>query len=174
MSESDVLVLVDLLDREVGTAGKMEAHRNGLLHRAFSVYVVDGDRMLLQRRHAGKYHSGSLWTNACCSHPHAGEELTDAVERRMQEELGFSCPVEHVDGFVYRSVYENGLTEYEYDHVFLGEYAGPVEPDPEEVDELAWVDIDELAADVAARPERYTTWFVIGFPRVCARLKGVS
>lgn len=182
---SDQLILVDLTDREVGRDNKLDVHRRGLLHRAFSVFLLDGDRLLLQRRALGKYHSGGLWTNSCCSHPRAGETLAEAVPRRLAQELGVTgVTCREVGSFVYRATFANGLTEYEFDHVLVGEWGGapdpaglkpdpvglnpdptglkpdPVglKPDPAEVMDWRWVRLDELARDVAERPERYTAW----------------
>ena len=121
------LILVDLDDREIGTMDKAEAHRLGRLHRAFSVFIVDCDRMLIQQRNRGKYHSGGLWANACCSHPRHGETLPEATERRLREELGISCELRELFDFVYFSRYVDDLFEYEYDHVFVGEYSGFIE-----------------------------------------------
>ncbi len=171
MNESD-LILVDPLDRPVGGGEKLWVHRRGLLHRAFSAFVVWDGAMLVQKRHRAKYHSGGLWANACCSHPRAGEETLAAAARRMREELGFSCALEEVGSFVYRSVYDNGMIEYEYDHVLLGTYRGPVSPDPREAEEVAWVGFDELASSLAREPQRYATWFVTAAPMVLARVSG--
>ncbi len=162
----DVLILVDAMDRPIGTAGKADAHRDGLLHRAFSVFIVHDGKMLLQQRQKDKYHSGGLWANACCSHPRAGEDLPDAVARRMQQELGVSCPVTEIGHFVYRSQYAAHLFEYEYDHVFIGDFDGDFCPNPEEIAQLKWVDTEELALDLAQHPECYGSWFVTAAPMV--------
>ena len=127
--------------------------------------------MLLQKRSAEKYHSGGLWTNACCSHPRQGEELSEAVGRRLKEELGVRMPVEELYSFVYRAQFENGLTEYEYDHVFLGEYDGEIRLNEEEASEIRWMDMDELAEDLWKNPEKYTAWFLIAAPQVLRRFK---
>lgn len=127
--------------------------------------------MLLQKRSAEKYHSGGLWTNACCSHPRQGEELSEAVERRLKEGLGVRMPVEELYSFVYRAQFENGLTEYEYDHVFLGEYDGEIRLNEEEASEIRWMDMDELAEDLWKNPEKYTAWFLIAAPQVLRRFK---
>lgn len=163
---SDELILVDLEDHEIGTGEKLWVHQSDRLHRAFSVFVIDGDRMLLQRRNIHKYHSGGLWANACCSHPRAGETLEDAVRRRMLEELGVQAACEELFHFVYRTAYENGLTEYEYDHVFLCQYAGEVHPSQEEIEEVRWVAIEDLRKDVIENPASYASWFLIALPRV--------
>ena len=167
----DLLILVDPLDRQIGTAGKAEAHRDGLLHRAFSVFIVRDGKLLIQRRNIDKYHSGGLWANACCSHPRDGEALCDAVQRRMREELGFCCPVEEIGHFVYRSRYAEHLYEYEYDHVFLGSWDGEVLPNPEEVSEIRWISPEELARDLRENAQNYGTWFVTAAPMVLEHLQ---
>ena len=166
----DLLILVDPLDRQIGTTTKAHAHRDGLLHRAFSVFIVHDGKMLIQRRNAGKYHSGGLWANACCSHPRDGEALTDAVQRRMAEEIGFCCPVEEIGHFVYRSQYHEHLYEYEYDHVFLGSYDGEVSFNPEEISEVKWIGLEELAKDLVENPQRYSSWFFTAAPMVLEHL----
>ena len=162
----DLLILVDPMDRPIGTAGKAKAHHDGLLHRAFSVFLVRDGKMLIQRRNMDKYHSGGLWANACCSHPRSGETLADAVRRRMQEEIGVSCPVEEIGHFVYRSQYAEHLFEYEYDHVFLGTYRGEFTLNPEEVSEAKWIGLEDLCADLAANPQNYGSWFLTAAPMV--------
>ncbi len=166
----DELILVDAFDRPLGSGGKLAVHRAGRLHRAISVFIVNDGKMLVQKRHPAKYHSGGLWANACCSHPRVGEQTAAAAARRLREEMGIECPLEELDSFVYRSVYENGITEYEYDHVFLGRYAGLVSPCAEEVAETAWVGLDELASSLVEEPARYATWFVIAAPAVLKHL----
>jgi len=158
---SSRVVLVDENDHVQGTADKLQAHAEGWLHRALSVFVFDRHgRLLLQRRAANKYHSGGLWSNTCCSHPHPGESPQAAAERRLQEEMGFSCPLTPAFHFTYRAAVDENLTEHEYDHVFLGtvdEVA--VRPNADEVADWAWMDPAALRADVAATPDRYTVWF---------------
>ena len=161
------VVLVDESDLQVGTMEKMEAHRKGLLHRAFSVFIFnDAGEMLLQQRNIEKYHSGGLWTNACCSHPFPDEAVSDAASRRLFEELGFEAPLEKIFEFVYRSDFENGLTEFEYDHVFTGRFNGAVDPDPLEVASTAYLSLQEVEARLKNSPREFTTWFHIAFPRV--------
>ena len=168
---SDNILLVDVFDKHAGYAPKAEVHQRGLLHRAFSVFLVDGNKMLLQRRGKDKYHSGGLLTNACCSHQREGEELGECVRLRLSEELGAQFDTKELFSFIYYTKFENGLTEYEFDHVFLGEYSGELDPDPEEIEELVWMDIDELAADMQHDPEKYTVWFLSAAPRVIEYLK---
>ena len=163
------VVLVDDNDQELGTMEKMEAHRQAKLHRAFSVFIFDKEgRMLLQQRAVDKYHSGGLWTNACCSHPYPGEPVQLAASRRLQEELGFSVPLTPLFSFVYKAPFDNGLTEYEYDHVFAGTYNGEIVPDPREVAAVTYKSLEEIETDLALVPAKYTSWFHIAFPRLAA------
>ena len=160
MDRVNDLILVDLDDREIAYGEKMEVHRRGLLHRAFSVFLFDGDRLLIQRRAAGKYHSAGLWANTCCSHPRAGQALEDAAMQRLREECGITgASVRETGSFVYRAAFPNGLTEFEVDHVFIGEYAGAFSPDPEEIAELRYVPLAELKQDMLDCPEKYAPWF---------------
>jgi isopentenyl-diphosphate delta-isomerase len=132
------------------------------MHRAFSVFVFDTDgRLLLQQRNADKYHSGGLWSNTCCSHPRPGESLMDATQRRLVEEMGFSCPVDRAFGFTYRADVGQNLMEHEYDHVFVGRTDAPSEvvPNPTEVSDWRWACPHALRTDVNATPDRYTVWF---------------
>jgi len=128
------VVLVNELDHEIGLMEKMEAHEKALLHRAFSVFVFNAKgELLLQQRAFEKYHSGGLWTNTCCSHPRPNETVLDAANRRLMEEMGFQTPLQKVFDFIYQAAFSNGLTEHEFDHVFIGHYEGEILPDPQEV-----------------------------------------
>ena len=169
MSE-EKLVLVNFLDEPIGEATKMETHRKGFLHRAFSVFLYDKNRLLIQKRAVGKYHSAGLWANTCCSHPRVGESLEEAVERRLLEEAGIQCPVEHLTSFVYREVFGE-LSEYELDHVFIGAYAGEFCCNLEEAEEMKYIDMDELAKDMVLFPQKYAAWFLTAFPMVYSYLK---
>jgi isopentenyl-diphosphate delta-isomerase len=154
------VILVDEQDREVGLEEKLSAHRQGLLHRAISVLIHDRHgRWLLQRRAMEKYHSGRLWTNACCSHPRAGEAPTDAARRRLDEELGFTTDVRFIGNVRYCSDLGKGMIENELVHVFTGRFNGDIRPDPAEVEGYDWLFEHELRADILVRPERYTVWF---------------
>ena len=155
------VILVDLDDQACGLCEKQAAHEKGVLHRAFSVFLFHGESLLLQKRASTKYHCGSLWTNTCCSHPRADECVIGAAERRLQEELGISgVPLREVTAFVYRYPFSNGLTEFEYDHVLVGEYDGGWIANPEEVDAVQWVPLQELKTDIQVHPEHYTPWFL--------------
>lgn len=165
----DHVLLVNERDEPLGTMDKMEAHRTGRLHRAFSVFIFNtkGD-MLLQQRAVGKYHGGGLWTNTCCSHPYPAEEVPAAAARRLNEEMGFSTPLQKAFHFTYKEAVENNLTEHEFDHVFVGTYEGAVAPNRSEVAQYRFVNPSLLEAEVAAAPHTFTTWFRIALPRVLA------
>lgn len=161
------VILVDENDNPVGEAEKMQAHKEGLLHRAFSVFIFNSQgKMLLQQRAQHKYHSGGLWTNACCSHPEPGEETDAAALRRLDEEMGFTVPVAKLFGFVYKASFDNGLTEYEFDHVFAGKYDGVIDFNKQEVMDYCYKSIDEVEAALLLHPDQYTAWFHIAFPKV--------
>ena len=161
------LILVNEKDEMTGTAGKMEVHQKGLLHRAFSVFVFNSKgEMLLQQRAIHKYHSGGLWTNACCSHPYPGEEIQEAAKRRLKEEMGFEIPVVKRFDFVYKANFENGLTEYEFDHVFTGEYDGPVNFNKEEVMDVSYKTMGDTRDALKKNPQNYTAWFHLAFPKI--------
>lgn len=156
----ELVILVDEADRQIGTEEKLSAHRRGALHRAFSVMVFDDrGRLLLQQRHVGKYHSGGLWTNTCCGHPRPGEVVGDAAVRRLNEEMGFQCPLGFVGTFQYRAELEQGLIEHEFVHIFHGTYGGPIAAVREECDGYSWALPSEITSDVGTHPERYSAWF---------------
>lgn len=164
-----LVVLVDEEDREIGLLPKLEAHQKGLLHRAFSVFVFNSlGELLLQQRSPDKYHSGGLWTNTCCSHPLPGESVEEAANRRLLEEMGMSCPLHSPFWFVYRTDFDNGLSEHELDHVFLGHSDGPFRIDSTEVASALWVSLAELEAWMDRRPQDFTFWFKHIYPR-CAQ-----
>jgi isopentenyl-diphosphate Delta-isomerase len=169
LSEEEYVVLVDEQDNELGVREKLAAHRNGgQLHRAFSVFLFHPDgRMLLQRRAWEKYHFGGRWTNACCSHPRPGEATRDAATRRLREELGIETELTELFAFVYQADDpDSGLSEYEYDHVFVGEFEGELCPSPDEVADVVYVGVEALERDIENYPERYTPWFRIALERV--------
>ena len=146
---------------------KIEAHEKGLLHRAFSVFIFNEQgEMLLQQRAPGKYHSPNLWTNACCSHPAPGEEVSAAAHRRLKEEMGFDTELDKAFAFTYRAEFDNGLTEHEFDHVFAGRYNGPVNPDPLEVSRYRYINLRELRKEMQEQPGQFTEWFKIAYPRL--------
>ena len=156
--------LVDKLDNEIGVMEKMEAHEKGLLHRAFSVFILNSKgELMLQQRALSKYHSGGLWTNTCCSHPRLGETTKQAAHRRMMEEMGFDCELKELFDFIYKAELDSGLIEHELDHVFVGYYDGNPEINKEEVESWKWMSIEELASHINQQPELYTEWFKIIF-----------
>ena len=154
------VILVDNEDHEIGTAEKLDAHRRGVLHRAFSVMVWDGrGRLLLQRRHIGKYHSGGLWTNSCCGHPRPGETSEEAASRRLNEEMRVICRLAPIGTFTYRAELDAGLIEHEFVHVFQGRYEGVIAPDPLECDGYSWSTPDVIRRQIAAVPQAFSAWF---------------
>ncbi|MDP6688836.1 MAG: isopentenyl-diphosphate Delta-isomerase [Alphaproteobacteria bacterium] len=155
-----VIVLVDEHDRQVGLCGKLETHRQGLLHRAFSVIIKnDAGQILLQQRAAGKYHSPGLWANACCGHPGDGDDTGQAARRRLGEEMGFETDLYPGWRHSYRADVGGGLIENEFVHVFFGRFNGTIVPDAAEAAAYRWLDPDALLADVAANPDSYSAWF---------------
>jgi isopentenyl-diphosphate Delta-isomerase len=158
--DEERVVLVDELDREVGVAPKLEAHRAGTLHRAVSVFVFDRDGLLLlQRRAASKYHSASLWANTCCSHPRQGETPHDAARRRLHEEMGIDCALEAAGTFTYQAEVGRGLIEHELDHLFVGRFDGSPSPDPAEVAAWRWGSLDAIEHELSTRPDEFAAWF---------------
>jgi isopentenyl-diphosphate delta-isomerase len=169
------VVLVNELDEELGTMGKLQAHEQGALHRAFSVFLFDQEgRLLLQKRAAGKYHSAGLWTNTCCSHPRPGEDLLIAAGRRLREEMGIETRLEHRFSFIYHGTFDNGLQEHELDHVFFGRWSGPVQPDPTEVGAWEYVETSRLSEELRRHPDRYTIWLRACWDQVCEHLHPAS
>lgn len=171
MNQLEEVILVDESDQPVGVMEKIEAHRRALLHRAFSVFIFNSTgEMLLQQRAPEKYHSAGLWTNACCSHPRPGEGTREAAVRRLREELGFTTDLKKLLEFTYRSVYDNGLTEYEFDHVFTGLYDREIEPNPTEVSDFRYLALPAIEAELQRAPETFTSWFHLAFPLIREKL----
>lgn len=165
--EKNEVILVDEQDQILGTMEKMEAHRQGLLHRAFSVFIFDSKgRMLLQQRAAQKYHGGLLWSNACCSHPYPKENTMSAAHRRLKEELGFDTALTEIFSFTYKAEVENQLIEHEFDHVFAGAFDGNVIPNPAEVANYCYSTIQEIKTAIQDHPAKFTSWFRIVFPQI--------
>lgn len=161
------VILVNERDEETGVMEKMEAHEKALLHRAFSVFIFNEDgQMLLQQRAARKYHSAGLWTNACCSHPRPGEITIDAAKRRLYEELGFETELEKIFEFTYKANFDNGLTEHEFDHVFIGNYNGNIKPNPNEVSDYCYKSMEDVQQSLESHAHKYTVWFALAFPRI--------
>ena len=165
MKEENV-ILVDKNDAQIGTMPKMEAHEKAVLHRAFSVFVMNGNgETMLQQRAADKYHSPLLWTNTCCSHQRVGESNIAAGQRRLQEEMGFVTELDELISFIYKAPFDNGLTEHEFDHVMIGRYEGTPNINPVEVADWKWMQPEAVRDDIEEHPERYTAWFKIIFER---------
>ena len=161
-----MVILVDKNDKKIGIEEKMAAHRQGLLHRAFSIFIFDSkNRLLLQQRSASKYHSSNLWSNTCCSHPRPGESTEMAAHRRLQEEMGIDTELHLVSSFTYYTPLENGLFESEYDHVFQGTFDDCPSPDTSEVADWKWVDMKYLSKDTQDYPDRYTYWLRIALSK---------
>lgn len=163
----ELVILVDQDDRETGVMEKIQAHREALLHRAFSVFVFNSKgELMLQQRALGKYHSPGLWTNTCCSHPRPGEETEAAAHRRLHEEMGFDCTLTKIFHFTYIAPFDNNLTEHEVDHVFVGFSDTLPVINPEEVESYRFATLDDISVEMAENPELFTVWFQIAFERV--------
>jgi len=163
----EYVVLVDEQDNPIGKMEKQQAHLEGLLHRAFSIFIFNSEKkLLLQKRASSKYHCGGLWTNTCCSHPRENEIVQDAAHRRLQEEMGMQCELTPIFSFVYKANFENGLTEHEFDHVFFGESNQIPSINIAEVQDYRFVGIDELQIEIKESPQNFTPWFLIALDRV--------
>ena len=156
---SEDLILVDGRNRAIGRAEKWAVHQAGLLHRAFSIFLVEADgRLLLQQRSRAKYHSGGLWANSCCGHPRPGERTLAAARRRLGEELGATAKLSYAFRARYCTALPNGLTENEVVYVFFGVAPAALAPNPAEVSSLTRLTLPELKRDIARRPRRYAYW----------------
>ncbi|MBQ4914421.1 isopentenyl-diphosphate Delta-isomerase [Maribacter sp. MMG018] len=165
MKEEEV-ILVNEKDEQIGTMPKMEAHEKAVLHRAFSVFVLnDKNEIMLQQRAAHKYHSPLLWTNTCCSHQRVGETNIVAGKRRLQEEMGFKTDLKELFSFIYKAPFDNGLTEHELDHVMLGYYNNEPVINTDEVEDWKWMTPVDVKNDIEKNPDEYTAWFKIIFEK---------
>lgn len=154
------VILVDEADNAIGSMDKMEAHRKGILHRAFSILIFNSKgEVLLQKRSIKKYHSGGLWTNACCSHPAPDEPIIESTKKRLKYEMGIEVQPEFAYKFLYEQRLDNGLTEHELDHVFVGKYDGKPEINTDEVEDWKFMSVEDLRKEVKAQPDNYTVWF---------------
>lgn len=161
------VILVTETDEPIGTMEKMRVHKDGLLHRAFSIFIFDDKgRMLLQQRSAEKYHGAQLWSNTCCSHPCPGEKTEDAALRRLQEEMGFSTVLQKQFEFIYRAEVENNLVEHEYDHVFTGTYEGVINIDKKEVAAYCYQEVKQVKLEIEEQPQKFSAWFKIALPSI--------
>lgn len=154
------VIVVDEQDQALGSMEKMEAHRKGVLHRAFSILIFNSkSQLLLQKRAQDKYHSGGLWTNTCCSHPLPGEKMEDATRRKLKHEMGIDLQPEFAYKFFYKINLENNLIEHECDHVFTAVFDGEPIINKEEVSEWKFMDVVSLKQDIKINPDLYTYWF---------------
>ena len=168
----EMVILVDKNDNQLGLMEKIEAHEKAVLHRAFSIFILnDNNELLLQRRALSKYHSPGLWTNTCCSHPREGESVINAGIRRLREEMGFETEINNLFSFIYKAEFDNGLTEHELDHVLLGRYNKAPLINKLEVSDWKWTNMEFLKKDVVINPDLYTVWFKIIFQQFYKKFK---
>ncbi len=163
----EYVILVDEQDNDIGVMEKLLAHQEGLLHRAFSIFIFnEKGELLLQQRALSKYHSAGLWTNTCCSHPRPNETIKDAANRRLFEEMGMSCDLKIISNFIYKTPFENGLTEHELDYVLTGITNQNPHINKDEVENYKWMAIEDIKKDIISRPDLYTSWFKIALEKV--------
>jgi len=166
------VILVNEKDEQIGTMPKLEAHEKGVLHRAFSVFILnDSGELMMQQRAASKYHSPLLWTNSCCSHQRVGESNIEAGKRRLFEEMGFVTELKDVVSFIYKATFDNGLTEHEFDHVLVGTYNENPNINIDEVNNFKWMTLEQVKVDIELNPEIYTEWFKIIFDKFYMHLQ---
>jgi isopentenyl-diphosphate delta-isomerase len=166
MQTNDYVILVDEQDNEIGVMEKLRAHELGKLHRAFSVFIFnDKKELLLQQRAINKYHSGGLWTNTCCSHPSPNETIKDAAIRRLYEEMGMTCDLKIINNFIYKTEFENGLIEHEFDYILTGISKSTPQINKTEVESYKWQQISEIQNDINLNPNQFTTWFKIAIQK---------
>jgi isopentenyl-diphosphate delta-isomerase len=162
-----MLILVDEYDKMIGTEENAKAHREGMLHRAFSIFVFNSNgELLIQKRAQGKNHIGGLWTNTCYSHPVPDEKMTNTIHKTLEDEMGFDCGLRKARRFIYRAELANGLTEHEFEYIFFGIYDGEVKPNMDEVEDFKWIDINTLEKDLKKHPEKYSPWLRDSFYRI--------
>jgi isopentenyl-diphosphate delta-isomerase len=164
---NEQLILVDEHDNQTGVMDKLSVHQKGLLHRAFSVFIFNSkDELLLQQRAENKYHSSLLWSNTCCSHPVDGEKISDTIERRLKEEMGLNCNTGFAFSFIYKSNFQNGLTEYEFDHVYFGRSDELPKPNPQEVKDWKYITLENLEKEISASSQQFSEWLKICLPQI--------
>ncbi len=169
------VILVNEQDERIGSIEKLAAHREGLLHRAFSIFILNSNNeMLLQQRADHKYHSGGLWSNTCCSHPRPGEATINGAHRRLREEMGFDCDLQPLFQLRYRAEVGTGLVENEYDHIYIGCYEGAIAPDNKEVKDYRFISLRELGNWMKREEYLFTRWLHIAFPQFIERLKNMQ
>lgn len=165
--QDELLILVDNQDNEIGVKDKLSVHREGLLHRAFSIFIFNAkNELLLQQRANIKYHSPNLWTNTCCGHPRPGESNIEACSRRLFEEMGIKSDLNFSFKFLYKFEFSNGLTEHEIDHVFIGKTDDIPEINKKEVQAWKFITIEDLEKDLNLNPDKYTPWLKICFTQL--------
>lgn len=170
----EFVILVDKYDHELGLMEKMEAHEKGVLHRAFSVFVFNHNKeLMLQQRAFEKYHSPGLWTNTCCSHPRSGETVEQAVHRRLMEEMGFDSELKKAFHFIYKADVGQGLTEHEFDHVFIAITDTQPEINPREVNNWRYISVENLKLEIKESPDQFTVWFKIALEEVEQRINNL-
>lgn len=153
------VILVDENNNEIGVEEKIKAHQERKLHRAFSIFIFNKKKeLLLQKRSDNKYHSPGFWSNTCCSHPRPDKNLKEEAEKRLKEEMGINCKLRKSFSFIYKVKFDNGLTEHEYDHVFVGEFNEKPKPNKDEVSDWKWISLDKLKEEMSINPEKYTYW----------------
>ena len=173
--QQDKVIVVNEQDEPLGVMDKLEAHEKGVLHRAFSIFVLnDKNELLIQRRALNKYHSKGLWSNTCCSHPMPDENTLDAAHRRLKEEMGFDCELHRLFPLRYCAEVGNGLTENEYHHVYLGHYNGIITPNSTEVIDYKFVSVEDLMQIAETQPANFTAWFHLALPKFIASLKSID
>ncbi len=166
------VILVNEKDEQIGTMPKLQAHEKGVLHRAFSVFILnDSGELMMQQRAASKYHSPLLWTNSCCSHQRVGESNIEAGKRRLFEEMGFVTELKDVVSFIYKASFDNGLTEHEFDHVLVGTYNENPNINIDEVNNFKWMTLEQVKVDMELNPDIYTEWFKIIFDKFYKHLQ---
>lgn len=162
MAIQEEVILVDVCDHQIGTMEKLEAHRSGSLHRAVSIILFNQKgEMFLQKRAKEKYHSGGLWSNACCSHPRPGEQSNDAALRRTKEELGIEVKLSFAYSFIYKTTLDNNFIEHELDHVYVGRFDGDFKINPEEIEGWKYLSYNKIKEDIQLHPSYYTYWFKV-------------
>ena len=166
------VILVDKNDTQIGLMSKLDAHKKGILHRAFSVFVLNNNNeIMLQKRAYNKYHSAGLWTNTCCSHQREGENSIEAGKRRLLEEMGFETELKIITSFIYKVEFENGLTEHELDYLLIGKYLKSPVINKQEVADWKWMKVELIADDIKLNPNNYTSWFKIIFDKFQNKIK---
>ncbi|MFA6860286.1 MAG: isopentenyl-diphosphate Delta-isomerase [Clostridia bacterium] len=161
------VVLVDSSDKSLGVVSKTQAHEKGFLHRAFSVFVIDGNsNMLIQKRAITKYHSAGLWANTCCSHPQIGENIVESAKKRLKEEMNISAIPQEIFAFEYNHKFDDNMFEHEIDHVLISTYNGSFKINKEEASEAKWIGFSELKKEIEDKPEIFAPWFLIAVPKV--------